>query len=123
MRTWVIAAAITLTAAGQAHAAPVRWVNDPTFAHKVYAVAKGHYPAMEIACLRPLNPTSTMVQKDCLVIAASRTRFFCGEWAWSNNGPLKPRDVPCVIVAKTFAKLKPGTVLSLYPLAEAAPEA
>lgn len=95
---------------------PVRWVTDKPFARQVYAAVKDKYPSMEITCRRPILPKNTgatlgVPQEDCLVIAASKTRFFCGEFAYM-NGPLPPTEINCVIVAESFRKdVKPGDIL------------
>ena len=122
-----LAALCALALCGAAYGKPVRWVTDKTFARSVYAAVKDKYPAMEITCRRPLLPKRTgarlgVPQEDCLVIAASKTRFFCGEFAYM-DGPLPPMEIPCTVVASTFAKMRHGQVLSLYPLVQAAPEA
>lgn len=97
---------------------PIKWVTDKKFARMVYDAVKDKYPSMEITCRRPILPknwgaTAGVPQEDCLVIAASKTAFFCGEFAY-DNGPLPPTQIDCVIVAKSFEKdVKAADILKL----------
>lgn len=106
---------------------PVRWVTDKPFARSVYQAVKDKYPSMMIVCKRPdLPPRSAVTlgvpQEDCLIIAASKTRFFCGEFAY-DNGPLPPQEFSCTLVAESFQKdVRPGDILKFTTRARA-PEA